>query len=324
MKPINNLDDQTIQKYKDELMRYANKQQSTTKAREPAPMQPTETEAMMQPPPPIPSTPAVPVQPSTPPPPETNMSESPSRPAPPMPIIPSPPNKPPTPNQPMMPVLPIKPAPNRPTMPLPPNVPAFPEKPQPPGMPYEPIVPNKPGKPFAPPETTIPVVPEIPVLQNAPVIANIPVITPNPPATALQQAYDNFLKKNPYTGTLKVQVFTARRAYPVANAEVEISKNFPEGSYIIGVYTTNDQGLIPILKLPTPSKDLSFIPDNDEQAFATYDVKVRHKDFIEMHYRDVPIFQDIMSLQAADMTPKPLALDGQEYIEIQEEEPSDL
>ncbi|MFZ2537463.1 MAG: hypothetical protein WAX04_00990 [Oscillospiraceae bacterium] len=153
------------------------------------------------------------------------------------------------------------------------------------------------------------------------------VVAPVAPSTALvqapQESYESYKKANPETGYLKVKTFTARRAFPVKNAVVEVSKNFPSGRYLISQLVTNQDGITDVIELPTPSKQLSEVPGTPN-PFTTVDIKIKHKEFVEMNFFDVPVFQGITSIQKADLLPLAAAPDGTSSVDIAQTEPSDL
>ncbi len=187
------------------------------------------------------------------------------------------------------------------------------------------------------PQTSMSVIPPMAALQTPQTsMSAIPPMTalqtpqtsmsPDQPIIAVQtpqESFEAYMKANPTTGYLKVKAFTARRAYPVANAVVEVSKNFPGGRYVISELVTNQDGITDVISLPTPQKQLSEVPGNPK-PFTTVDVKIKHKDFVEMNFIDVPIFQDITSIQKADLLPTAAAPSEVQSIDIPEYEPSDL
>lgn len=164
-----------------------------------------------------------------------------------------------------------------------------------------------------------------------PVISPImppPAVLPTtiPPAASNktpEELYQIYQKENPQTGNLRVQAFTARRTYHVPDAVVEVSKNFPSGRYVIARMVTDQSGATEMISLPAPDKDLSEVPGNTH-LFTRVDVKVKHKNFVETNFLDVPVFQGITSNQIADMMPLAAAPDGMRSIDLVEHEPTDL
>ncbi|MEG0693099.1 MAG: hypothetical protein RR444_08455 [Oscillospiraceae bacterium] len=150
-----------------------------------------------------------------------------------------------------------------------------------------------------------------------------PVVTAMATSQTPEEQYLEYKKANPKTGYLKVQAFTARRTYPVPDVTIEVSKKFPAGRYVIGQLTTGAGGVSDVIAIPTPDKELSEIPGNTH-LFTSVDVKVKHKDFVEMNFFNVPIFEDITSIQTADLLPLAAASEGMSSIDVVEREPSDL
>ena len=149
--------------------------------------------------------------------------------------------------------------------------------------------------------------------------STLPIGLPTTP----QEDYQTFKLKNPKTGYLKVRAMTARRTYPVEDAMIEVSKTFESGKYVIGTLITGIGGVSEVIELPAPDKSLSESPGNTD-LFTTIDVIVSREGYIEMYYKNLPVFDGITSIQTADLLPISAASDGMTSIEVIEREPTDL
>ena len=116
------------------------------------------------------------------------------------------------------------------------------------------------------------------------------------------QEYMAFLKKNPKQGELKIQAFTARQTYPVADVAVEISKTFDGFKKIFYSLITDQNGIIDGILLPAPDREMSQQP-SDEQPFATYNIRAEHPGYIKENYINIPIFANVKSIQPINLKP---------------------
>lgn len=107
-------------------------------------------------------------------------------------------------------------------------------------------------------------------------------------------------------GYVKVHVYTARRAYPICNAKVEISKTINNKNYLRS-FNTDISGSTEIITLPAPPKYLSLEPGY-AHPYATYKIKVSHPDFSTVEHNDLRVFEGIVSLQNIDLVPMKLTM----------------
>ena len=153
-----------------------------------------------------------------------------------------------------------------------------------------------------------------------------PVATPGVPQAApapeagterritAEEEYDAFREAFPDQGQLQVQVFTARRTYPVEGAEVVVSKRFPDGEFVISRSTTDGSGKGALVALPAQPSALSEHP-GDAHPYTTYDVRVTHPNYAPVTIRDVTVFEGVRSLQKVDLVPVAALPDGMTEIE---------
>ncbi|MBQ7542066.1 MAG: hypothetical protein IJT44_07235 [Clostridia bacterium] len=111
-----------------------------------------------------------------------------------------------------------------------------------------------------------------------------------------------FLRLNPESGFLRVQVFAANQAFPIPNASIEISKQFPQDCCIFYKTQTDANGIMNRITLPAPDRMLSDAP-SAMQPYSTYDILVTHPLFTEVRIRDVAIFDSVETVQNVEMIP---------------------
>jgi len=106
-------------------------------------------------------------------------------------------------------------------------------------------------------------------------------------------------------GFIKVQAYTARRAYPVSNVKVEVSKTINNEKYLRSL-STNTSGSTEVITVPAPPKYLSTEP-GFAHPYASYSIKVTHHDYTVVEYDDVRVFDGVVSLLEVDLLPLKLA-----------------
>ncbi len=113
---------------------------------------------------------------------------------------------------------------------------------------------------------------------------------------------DDFLARNEKTGKLRVQTYAASQVFPIQNARIIVEKEFEEGKFTFAEEYTDIDGVADEIILPTKNKALSLSP-GEAIPYATYTVKVTHPQFSPITFHNVPIFEEIESLQPAAMQP---------------------
>lgn len=137
---------------------------------------------------------------------------------------------------------------------------------------------------------------------NMDVISTIAEFTPTEVTPKNENTYENFMLKNPKTGTLKVQVFTANQALPISNVDIIVSKEFDGGTKVFYKVKTDQNGIIDGMILPAPDKDLSEQP-SDIQPFALYDIFANHPNYVQEKDLQAQVFDGIKSIQSFNMVP---------------------
>ena len=122
------------------------------------------------------------------------------------------------------------------------------------------------------------------------------------PPAATKGEYEQFQQENPDSGVIKTQVFTARRTYPVENAQVNLYKVFPDGAYLIDSQFTDRSGQVKPVTVPALERSLSE-PPGDPTPYVSYRITVSHPDFMDAVIEQVPVFEGVTSLQAVDLIP---------------------
>ena len=122
------------------------------------------------------------------------------------------------------------------------------------------------------------------------------------PSSAIKEEYEQFQLENPASGTIKTQVFTARGAYPVEQAQVDLYKVFPEGDYLISRQYTDRSGQVNPVTVPVYQRSLSESP-GDSTPYVSYRIAVTHPGFADAVIEQVPVFEGVTSLQSVNLIP---------------------
>ena len=121
--------------------------------------------------------------------------------------------------------------------------------------------------------------------------------------------YKTFSEENPSTGVLKVQVFTADQAIPIANAEIFITKVIGEDDVLFFSGKTNSSGIIDNIILPAPIGDVDF--ENFEiPKYTTYNLVVNSEDYKKVKQYTVSMFGDVKVLQYVKINSSGGNMDG--------------
>lgn len=133
----------------------------------------------------------------------------------------------------------------------------------------------------------------------------------------------DFRRINKGKGSMKVQVYSGREAFPVVSANVQVTKDFDDGIYVYYDLLTDTSGIAEDISLVTPDSKMAQ-EDNLFVPYSTYTVKVTHPNFITTVYTNVPVFDGIMSIQPVNLIPKTGTPVDDEEIIYTDEEPKDL
>lgn len=147
-------------------------------------------------------------------------------------------------------------------------------------------------------------------IQNAPQHSEIPQETP-PSSNPLENKW----------GYLKITVRTGSNGIPVPNASVTISRRYDGKEEIISMTTTDISGDTEVFRLSAPSQGNSNTPQ-DYDNYSVYDVAVYARGYYREVSRNVPIFENITSIQGFNLIPEPYSFDsGGNFISYGNQEP---
>ncbi len=116
------------------------------------------------------------------------------------------------------------------------------------------------------------------------------------------EEYQEFIKENPNIGTLKVQVFTADQAIPVADADVYISKQIGNDHVLFFQGVTNSSCIIDNIKLPEPEGNID-IEEVEIPKYTVYDLTVRSKTYNDTKKYRISMFGGDKVLQYVKIVP---------------------
>ena len=111
-------------------------------------------------------------------------------------------------------------------------------------------------------------------------------------------------------GSLQVRTYTASGALPIVGAIVRIKGAEEANSYIQYSVLTNNDGLTPLISLPTPSKEFSLSPTPGEAPYSVYDVEISAEGYYTKQIRNVPVFSGIKAILPIEMIPLTYGEDG--------------
>lgn len=120
------------------------------------------------------------------------------------------------------------------------------------------------------------------------------------------------------SGRLKIQTFAADGVYPVVAANVKVFKKGETVPYFEGY--TDGSGIVDNIILPAPVGVDTDLPPETEPYYE-YDIEITHPKFISKKYKNVPVFDDISSVQTVRLIPVEAGYDeDSEIIESENEE----
>lgn len=111
-------------------------------------------------------------------------------------------------------------------------------------------------------------------------------------------------------GGLQIRAYTASGALPIVGAVVRVKGAEEANSYIQYSLLTNNDGLTPLISVPTPSKEFSLSPGPAESPYSVYDVEILADGYYMKQIRNVPIFSETKAILPIEMIPLTYAEDG--------------
>ena len=123
---------------------------------------------------------------------------------------------------------------------------------------------------------------------------NLPDRSAYPALPTENISYDEFLRRNTATGTLKVQASRARGALPTEGVRTTIIAQFSDARVLFFDGLTDADGIISGIILPAPPAAQSLQSDTARRG-AVYQVFTNHPDF-EPEVYEVEIFDGINAI----------------------------
>lgn len=112
------------------------------------------------------------------------------------------------------------------------------------------------------------------------------------------EKYANYLKDNPGSGLLRVQVFTANQAFPLENVEIKVYKEIDGKRVVFYTGVTDSSGIIDNINLPT--KEVKEVVESAADITATnYIIEAKYpktsvtQEYIVSIYDDLKVIQPI-------------------------------
>ena len=108
--------------------------------------------------------------------------------------------------------------------------------------------------------------------------------------------YKTFIEENPSTGVLKVQVFTADQAIPIANAEVFITKKIGDNDVLFFSGQTDSSGIVDNIILPAPKAEIN-LDTFEVPKYTTYNLVVSSDEYKKIKQYNISMYGDVKVLQ---------------------------
>lgn len=122
--------------------------------------------------------------------------------------------------------------------------------------------------------------------------------------TETYKNYEDFENKNPSKGSMRVQVTSGGRSFPIINAIVKVRIPLDTGDREIFSGYTDINGVVDNIVLPAPDSSISLDENNlTVPPFAVYEITVTHPNFAKSEFFNVPVFANIKAIQPARMVP---------------------
>ena len=113
--------------------------------------------------------------------------------------------------------------------------------------------------------------------------------------------YDDFIKENSSLGSLKVEVFTAYGAIPVANTAILVSKDIEEYKVVFFRGVTDSSGMISNIKLPAPP----MVSSSEKMPIYTiYDMTAVNEGYEALKTFSIGMFGGVNVIQYVKLQPE--------------------
>ena len=108
--------------------------------------------------------------------------------------------------------------------------------------------------------------------------------------------YADYLKDNPGSGLLRVQVFTANQAFPLENVEIKVYKEIDGKRVVFYTGLTDSSGIIDNINLPT--KEVKEVVESAADITATdYIIEAKYPKTSVTQKYVVSIYDDLKVIQ---------------------------
>lgn len=105
-------------------------------------------------------------------------------------------------------------------------------------------------------------------------------------------------------GQLQIRVSTENQVYPLEGAVVTVTHTQNDNTLFDRVMITDENGLTPIIDLPTKDRRLSLSPANST-PYASYNVRVTADGYFAKDFLNLPIYGGVTAIQNVSMIPLP-------------------
>ncbi len=112
------------------------------------------------------------------------------------------------------------------------------------------------------------------------------------------------LNGNSDTGYMIVQVSALQGAVPIANADVVVTRDIGNETYLMWYDVTDESGKSRKFELPAPPREMSEQPSNGSAPYSSYNVRVSAPGFYTVTNAGAQVFGGQTSIAAIDMIPK--------------------
>lgn len=113
--------------------------------------------------------------------------------------------------------------------------------------------------------------------------------------------YQDFIRDNPDVGYLKVQVFTAYGAIPIADTAILITKDIEEYRVVFFQGKTDSSGIISGIALPAPAMVTT---SEETPVYTVYDMTAVNEGYETLKTYSIGMFGGVNVIQYVKMMPE--------------------
>lgn len=112
--------------------------------------------------------------------------------------------------------------------------------------------------------------------------------------------YNDFMKKNPSKGNLRIRAYAASGAIPISDLKIVVKTTFNKNNIVFFEGVTNESGIIDRISLPAPKLN----PDNlDAPESTVYEVVATYPPNDETNIYRVNIYENVCVVQTINIVP---------------------